>query len=382
MILPNNIPNNISGENMYTRNNKLKLILFLTTVSLFTNAVVAKEKIHALYIPLADHYPAIVAHNKYATEMKEADYSVEMMKSWPALSGKFMSGQADIAFIISPLAMNMFAKKPNFKWVSLVHRDGSALAVNDLFLRDINLEDDRSKREPTADFANAAKKWKEESKKPSISGVPSLESTHTVLLYKYLKDHGLTLAIGRGEGDVLAKAVAPPKSPSYIQNQGKAGRAASFEQSLPWADIVETNGYGKVVWYSKDIIKWPKGHVECIIIASDNAIKNKSAALKEVIEYVHRAGKDIQNAMNSGGKPLNDIAELVNSNYIKLHSVDAIKASLNKDLGVINYVNLNNDKPGLQLIMDLAVESGVMKSAIDLNKFSDDSFASKVTIVD
>jgi NitT/TauT family transport system substrate-binding protein len=382
MVLQNNIPNNINGKNMHIKNNKLKLVLLLATATLFTNAVVAKEKIHALYIPLADHYPAIVAHNKYAAEMKEADYSVEMMKSWPSLSGKFMSGQADIAFIISPLAMNMFAKKPNFKWVGLVHRDGSALAVNDLFLKDINLEDDRAKRKPTADFANAARKWKENNKTPSISGVPSLQSTHTVLLYKYLKDHGLTLAIGGGEGDVLAKAVAPPKSPSYIQNQGKGGRAASFEQSLPWADIVETNGYGKVVWYSKDIIKWPKGHVECIIIASDNAIKNKSAALKEVIAYVHRAGKDIQNAMDIGGDSLNDIAELVNGNYIKSHSVDAIKASLSKDLGVINYVNLNNDKPGLQLIMDLAVESGVMKSTIDLNKFSDDSFASKITIVD
>ncbi|MFT5163435.1 MAG: NitT/TauT family transport system substrate-binding protein [Alteromonadaceae bacterium] len=359
-----------------------KCALAMAASLLFTGAATAKEAIHALYIPLADHYPAIVAHHRYAGEMKEADYSVEMMKNWPALSGKFMSGQADIAFILSPLAMNMFAKKPNFKWVSLVHRDGNALAVNDIFLKDIPLAAKQVDRKPTADFANAASKWLASKGRPSISGVPSLQSTHTVVLYKYLKDHGKTMAVGRGKADVLAKAVAPPKSPAYIQNQGKNGDAASFEQSLPWAQIVEDQGFGKVVWYSKDVMKWDKGHVECIVIASDNAIKSKSAALKEVIHYVHKAGKDIQDAMASGGPSLNEIAKLVNSNYIKLHTVPAIEASLNGELGVINYVNLNNDKPGLKMIMDLAVESGVMKKAIDINAFADDSFATKITVTD
>lgn len=355
------------------------MILVTSFYLVSTSHVFAKDKIHALYIPLADHYPAIVAHNKYAGEMTKADYSVEMMKSWPALSGKFASGQADIAFIISPLAMNMYAKKPNFKWVSLVHRDGNALAANDIFLSDITLEDKRTARLPNKDFATAAKNWKNAKGKASISGVPSLESTHTVVLYKYLKDNGLSLAIGKGDGDVLAKAVAPPKSPSYIQNQGKRGLAASFEQSLPWADIVESNGFGKVVWYSKDVMAWPKGHVECIIIASDNAIKNKSEALQEVIQYVHQAGLDIQNAMDNGGSELEEIANIVNKNYIKLHKVDAIKASLNKELGVINYVNLNNDIPGLEMIMDLAVESGVMKKPINISEFSDNSFSTKIT---
>ena len=340
----------------------------------------AKEKIHALYIPLADHYPAIVAHHQYASQMKHADYSVEMMKSWPALSGKFLSGQADIAFIIAPLAMNMFAKTPNFKWVSLVHRDGSALAVNDIFVKNLGLATNRADRTPTPAFANAAASWASNMSRPSISGVPSLQSTHTVVLYKYLKDHGKTLAIGSGDGDVLAKAVAPPKSAVFIQNLGKNGIAASFEQSLPWADIVEADGYGKVVWYSKDVIKWPKGHVECIIIASDKAIKTKFLALQEVIKSVHQAGVDIQDAMSTGGEPLDQIAKTINGHYVKLHSVKAIKASLNKELGVINYVNLNNDVAGLQMIMNLAVESGVMKAPIDLKQFADERFATELTV--
>ncbi len=345
------------------------------------DAVAQKQKIHALYIPLADHYAAaVVAHANFASKMEKAEYTVEMMKSWPSLQGKFMAGQADVAFIICPLAMDMFAKKPNFRFVSLVHRDGNALAVNDILVSKINLADKRIDRKPTAELATAFANWKQESGQASECAVPSLFATHTVVLYKYLKDNGLTLAIGKkGEGDVRAVAVAPPKSPEFLQLQSNQGKAASFEQSLPWADVVETGGSGKVAWYSKDVIVWPKGHVECIMIASDDAIKNKSEALAEVIKYIHQAGLDIDAARATGGAELEEIAKLVNS-YVPAHSVDAVVQSLRHDLGVINYSNLNVDQAGLKLIMDLAVEGNILKQAIDLDAFTDDQFSTQITI--
>ena len=339
----------------------------------------AKEKIHALYIPLADHYAGIVAHHKYKDKMAEADYSVEMMKSWPELKGKFMSGQADIAFIIAPMAMNMFNENKNFRWVGLAHRNGNALAVNDVFLKKMNLSAEKKKRLPDGMFAQAISQLKAESSTVTVAAVPSLEATHTVALYKYLKDNNMTLSLGQKPGDVIAKAVPPPKSPLYIQEQGKAGKAASFEQSLPWAEIVESGGYGKVAWYSKDVLKWEHGHVECLIIATDAAIKNKSAALKEVIQYVHQAGVDIQVAVTNRGTELDEIAKIINTKYIKAHSEESIKASLDGEVNAINYVHLNNDEAGLKMIMDLAVESGVMKSPISINDFSDNTFSSTVT---
>ena len=356
----------------------------LVTILLFTiliPAANAKDKIHALYIPLADHYPGLIAHHKYAGQMTKAEYTVEQMKSWPALEGKFLSGQADIAFIISPMAMNMFSKSQDFHWVSLIHRDGNALAVNELFAKDLDLAEHRIDRKPNNKFAKIAKIWKSKSGAASIVGVPSLYATHTAVIYKYLKDNGATLAIGKGEGDVIAKAVAPPKSPSFIKNLGESGKAASFEQSLPWADIVETEGFGKVVWYSKDIMKWPKGHVECIIIASDKAIKEKPEALREVINAIHQAGRYIDLAREKGGSSLIEIANVINSKYIGLHTVVSIEKSLNWDLGVINYSNLNIDKAGLKQIMDLSVEAGIIKQGIDIDAFANDSFSTTLTEV-
>ena len=101
-----------------------------------------KAIIKSLYLPLADHYAAIVAYEKYRSEMKEADYVIIRMNSWPILRATFMTTEADLAYIISPMAMDMFSEKQNFRWVSLLHRDGSALAINDLLNDRVKLDCD------------------------------------------------------------------------------------------------------------------------------------------------------------------------------------------------------------------------------------------------
>lgn len=339
-----------------------------------------KQTIKAVYIPLADHYAGVVAFEKYRQQMKHADYQIERMKNWPLLRAKFMSGEVDIAYIISPQAMDMFSEAPNFRWVGLMHRDGNALAINDLLNQYVQLPDERTDRKPNAKVAKAFKKAKALMGHPSRSGVPSLFATHTVVLYKYLKDHGMTLGIGMGaDKDVIAVTVPPAKSPAYLNKKNSRGMPASFEQSLPWADVVETGGFGKVAWYSKDVLVWPKGHVECIVIATDAAINNKYQALQEVIHAVHQAGIDIEDARHKGEDAMKTLTGIIRR-HIPEHNEDAIIQSLRLDLNVINYKNLNVDKEGLKLIMDLAVEAGILRQPIDIAAFADPRFATKLTI--
>ena len=339
-----------------------------------------KQTIRALYIPLADHYAGIVAYEKYRGEMRYADYSIERMKSWPELRAYFMSGEVDVAYIICPMAMDMFREDPKFRWVSLAHRDGNALAINDLINTHVHLPEERKNRKPDKKVAEAYSTVKKEMGRPSQCGVPSLFATHTVVLYKYLRDNGKTLGLGFGpKNDVVAIEVPPPKSPAFIKKQNSRGIPASFEQSLPWADVVETGGYGYVAWYSKDVISWSKGHVECIIIATDNAIKNKREALKEVIYYFHKSGIDIEDARNEGGEAMKSITQMIRR-HIPEHTHEAIIQSLLPDLYVINYKNLNIDKNGLRQIMDLAVEAGILTGPINIDALADETFSTKITV--
>ena len=347
----------------------------------------AKQPIKAIYIPLADHYPGIVAYERYRDSMQRADYRIERMKSWPLLRACFMSGQVDVAFIICPQAMDMYRERPDFRWVSLMHRDGNALAINGLLDERVGLPAERIHRRPDARVAAALHRASQASGRPIECGVPHLQATHTVVLYKYLRDHGRTLGLGRGpDRDVVAIEVPPPQSPSFIQHHNSRATPACFEQSLPWADVVETGGFGYVAWYSKDVLRWPKGHVECIAIATDDCIRNKAEALREVIYYIHQAGLDLEAARRAdrdagllGGPAMLALSEMIRK-HVPEHNQETITQSLRLDLDVINYRNLNLDKAGLRQVMDLAVEGGILSAPIDIDSFADERFATDITV--
>lgn len=338
-----------------------------------------KKVIKALYIPLADHYAALVAFERYRNKMQLADFQLQKMKNWDLLRAYFQSGEVDMAYVMSPLAISMFHDKPHFRWIGLMHRDGNALAINGMLNKEVQLPASRSARIPDAKVAEALFKAYKSTGRPTEIAMPHLLSTHTVVLYQYLKKNQLKLALKPHQaGEVLAVTVSPPKSPAFILGKNNRATPAAFEQSLPWADVVETRGSGHVAWYSKDVVSWPNGHVECIALATDKAIKDKFDAVKEVMHYIHKAGADIEQARVDGGAALEEIVSIIRK-HIPAHSQQAIIASLSPELRVINYQHLNVDKLGLQQIMDLAIEAGILKQAINIDTFADERFASKET---
>lgn len=345
-----------------------------------------RTPIVAAYIALADHYPGIIAFEKYNSKMQHANFQIVKMSNWPALKEYFETERADIVFMISPYAMDLYAKNPFFKWVSLIHRDGNALAINENIIEHLNktghpLPEKRNNRKPDKHIARSFAHLARKKGLPVAVGVPSLYSTHTVILYKYLKQYEVSFSLKNTAGQAAwARTVAPAKSPLFLIVESEKNRPAAFEQSLPWADVVETENYGRVGWYSKDVLPWPKGHVECIILANNHTIQNKRQALMETIHFIHQAGVDIENARLQGGQQLLKIAETINKKHIPAHGTQAIVESLNKDLNVINYYNLNIDQPGLRQIMDLALEANVLPVGINIEEFSDDSFATTLTV--
>ena len=335
----------------------------------------SRKTIKALYIPLADHYAALVAYERYRDKMQYADFQLEQMKNWDLLRAYFQSGEIDMAYVMTPLAISMFQEKPHFRWIGLMHRDGNALAINDLLNQDVQLPVGRRARQPDSKVAEALLKAYKTTGRATEIGMPHLLSTHSVVLYRYLKNHQLDLALKPHQpGEVLAIAVPPPKSPAFIRGKSNRAMPAAFEQSLPWADVVETGGYGHVAWYSKDVMPWPHGHVECIALATDQAIKDKFEAVKEVMHYIHKAGADIEQAREVGGVALEDIVKIIRK-HIPVHSQQAIIASLSPELRVINYQYLNVDKPGLEQIMDFAIEGGILNETVDIDTFADERFA-------
>ncbi|MFK5984933.1 MAG: ABC transporter substrate-binding protein [Pseudomonadota bacterium] len=354
---------------------KLLYLLLVLLISLPTSAISqSKQIIKALYIPLADHYAGLVAYERYHNKMQYADFQLKKMKSWDLLRAYFRSGKADMAYIMAPLAMDMYNESPNFRWIGLMHRDGNALAINEQLNFQVQLPEQREKRKPDAKVAQALKNIYQQNHHTIEIALPHLLSTHGVVLYSYLKQNGLSLDFDNNQNlEVSVLAIAPPKSPSFLKSKSNRAQAAAFEQSLPWADVVETEHFGYIAWYSKDVLKWKNGHVECIVVATDEAINSKYKALYEVRSFINRAAKDIENAREKGGQELEKIVEIIRK-HIPSHTRKAILASLDPVLKVINYQKLNIDKAGLKQVMDLALEAGILKKEVDIDQFADTSF--------
>jgi NitT/TauT family transport system substrate-binding protein len=334
---------------------------------------VEKQDVHALYIPLADHYAAIVAYEKFRHELQYANFTLEKMPNWDLLKAKFSAGDADMAFSMSPLALAMYAKNPNFKWIGLMHRDGNGLAVNHKLSAQLALHHSRVNRAPNNGLANVVRAEIKKGQRVII-GVPHLKSTHSVALYAYFKLHNLHVSFQPNiNDDVLAVAVAPAKSPGFVLSYNNRGMPAAIEQSLPWIDVVETGNFGKVIWYSKDVLETQHGHVECIALANLSALETKHAAIKETFNLIKKAGALIEQARNQGGPSLDEVIQIVQK-HIPLHTEKAIRASLDPNLRVINYERLDIDKPGLTTIMNLALEGGVINQAVDIDEFAADTF--------
>jgi NitT/TauT family transport system substrate-binding protein len=204
--------------------------------------------------------------------------------------------------------------------------------------------------------------------------MPHLLSAHSVILYRYLKEHNTTISWSvNHDAEVLGISIAPAQSPVFIKRNSARATSAAAEQSFPWANIVETGGFGHISWYSKDVMPFKHGHVECIALATKEAIKTKEKAIKEVMYFIHQAGADIEHARTIGGKALEKVVKMVRK-HIKSHTRESIIASLDPETRVINYEHLNIDKLGLKQIMDYALEGGVIKHKIDINRFADERF--------
>ncbi len=333
-----------------------------------------RAPIKALYMPLADHYSGILAHALYADKMVEADFEVERMPSWRLLRAAFLEGRADMAFIICPEALHMFSESPTFRWVGLLHRDGNQLIINRELADHIELKADPKDRKPDGQVAEWLLQGMHSSNEKVYCGLPAPRATHSVIVYKYLRDHGLKMGTTRlsTEGTVTTEIVRPIEATAYMRKLNNRGEMACTQQSLPWGDIIEERGDGKIAWYSKDVLVWPKGHVECIVIASDKALREKSEAVQEVIQAINQAGKDLETARKGDDALMERLVNLIQED-IPEHSRTAILSAIDVHRAGISYENLSLDDNAigsLREIMSLAIEAGILEEYVDLDSFA------------
>jgi NitT/TauT family transport system substrate-binding protein len=334
----------------------------------------AREPIRVACVATAVNYALLLAAARYAPSFVDATLHLEILEGPELVRARFREPDADMALLGAPMAIEMFARRPEFRWIGLASRDGSALAVNEVLARRLGAPAPAGGSALSA-LGAGIRAARAASGAPVPVAVAHPLATQTLVLYTLLRDHGLTLAVGTGIArDVVAVRRPPANSPDYLHRQNTRGFDSAILQPLPWPYITEADGFGKRIAYSKDIIRWPGGHLDGLVIARDAAIATKAAALREVMQAIQRAGEDIEAARRAGGATFDAlVGEL--QRQVPDHPAAAIREALRADLDVINYRDLAPDRGGLEQIQALALEAGIIRAGIDIAAFTDARFA-------
>lgn len=233
-----------------------------------------KVQIKVAHIQITDHLALGVLKHQIdtgAVTPKYFDLETERMKGWNPVSKALETGDVDGAFVLAPIAMDLFAFNVPIKLVLLAHKNGSIFV--------------RSKRYDPALFEDSVKDYY----KYKVIDIPHKMSIHNMLAHKYLKSLGLKPGVpGKKMINVRFEVVPPIQMPGIMKENDDV---AGFIVAEPIGSNAISKGIAEKEFLSSDL--WPD-HPCCVCTLQDSFIEKHENAAYEFTELLAQAGKFIE----------------------------------------------------------------------------------------
>lgn len=212
-----------------------------------------KRKIKIGYLPITHAAPLYIEEELGKGKFSRFELELVKFGSWPDLMDALNTGNIDGASVLIELAMRAKEQGIDLKTVALGHKDGNVVVSSN----DINTVSDLKGK----NFA-----------------IPHKFSTHNVLLYQMLKQHGMQYS------DVKVVELPPAEMPAALSEK----RIAGYVVAEPFGAKSVVIKKGKVLFQSEQL--W-KDSVDCGLVIRGDLIKKDREAVQEfVAEYV-KAGQ-------------------------------------------------------------------------------------------
>ncbi len=297
-----------------------------------------KPTIKIGHLKLTDHLVLGVTRDKLESGQEKLEYAsleTQYYAGWNPLKDALKEGSVDGAFILAPLAMDLFSAGAKIRLVLFGHRDGSVIIKNK-----------RANIQKIEDF------------KGKTVLIPHYLSIHHLIFDRLLREKGLSVGIGK---DVTFETVAPSDIPEIVA-WDEEGAIGGFIVAEPYGSQVVMAGDGEEFALSKDI--WPK-HPCCILVMKDEIVGKYPDAVQELTNSFVQSGFFIEQnpkeAAKIGARFLDQKVEVVDRVLSLKHvSTGELFPSLEPLEAMQNY---------------LTKVISVMTSKIDLEKFVDTRFA-------
>ncbi len=282
---------------------------------------------------------------------------------WATMAEDFKSGSLKASFLLAPLAMTLRRQGLPVKIVYLGHRDGTTIVVH--------------KDSPIRTFRDL---------KGKKIAIPHNYSNQRILLARQMEKEGMA------PGDITMLPVEPPEHPSMLQK----GSIDAFIVGEPIAAKAEISGFGRVLYFTKDI--WPD-FISCVLVVREDLIREKRDLVQELVNGIARSGKWIDDPGNdltpgvhlpgSGATAADDVvvlpegwdsshraqaAAIASSKRYYDQAPELVRFVLSKPPDRVRYTRLAPARKDLEEIQRYAEQLGYFKSSSPDDPFGYDDY--------
>lgn len=287
-----------------------------------------REQLTVGFLPVTCHLTCPVTDYASRTS-KEFRYKAQRFTDFPTVAESMKSGRLEATFMTVPLAMKLREQGLPVKIVYLGHRDGSTVMVRpDL---DVDgLADLRGRR-----FA-----------------IPSKFSNQYLVIRKLMKDRGVNpKAIDFVE-------LPPPDMPTALA----AKAIDAYFVGEPFPAKAELSGEGRVLYHVKDI--WP-GFISCALVVNERLIRERPNVVADLVRSIAESGEWAETHRLE--------AAHVAAPYFRQDEA-VIRHVLTRPPDRVSYRMLTPSDTDLQLIHDMALETGMLSKPVPLSELVDRRF--------
>src|SRR5918998_418648 len=288
-----------------------------------------QQTLTVAFVPVTCHLTCPVTDYASKTTTTGTRFDALRFSEFPTMVEALKAKRLMAAFLTVPLAMKMREQGVPVKIACLGHRDGSQLMVR----KESTAKDLRDLRGKTV-------------------AIPNPFSNENFFVNKMMRDQGV-----RPE-EIKFVSMAPPDMPAALATNS----IDAFIVAEPYCGKAEMEGYGRVLYYAKDI--WPN-YISCALVVHEDLIRERPEVVRDLVRGIAESGEWAERHRLDAAK--------VGAPYFRQNE-KVVRYVLTTPPDRVSYRMLTPTDEDLQQIHDMALKTGVLEKPIAISELLDRSF--------
>jgi NitT/TauT family transport system substrate-binding protein len=288
-----------------------------------------QQTLTVAFVPVTCHLTCPVTDYASKTSTTGTRFDAQRFTEFPTIVEALKAKRLKAAFLTVPLAMKLREQGVPIKIACLGHRDGSQLVVR----KESTAKDLRDLRGKTI-------------------AIPNPFSNENFFVNKMMRDQGVQ------PNEIKFVSMAPPDMTAALATNSIDG----FIVAEPYCAKAELEGYGRVLYYAKDI--WPN-YISCALVVHEDLIRDSPEIVRDLVRGINDSGEWTEQHRE-------DAAKLV-APYFR-QDEKLLRYVLTQPPDRVTYRNLNPTDEEMQKILEMGMSLGFLQVRTPMSELMDRSF--------